>query len=52
MANLEATGAFTNLRPAEEHINERGELESLLETAYAPAAGKPPATPPAKGTRR
>ncbi len=38
MANLEATGAFKNLRPAEEHINERGELESVLETAYLPSA--------------
>jgi Tfp pilus assembly protein PilN len=41
MANLEATGAFTNLRPAEEHINELGELESVLETAYTPPAAKP-----------
>ncbi len=40
MANLEATGAFTNLRPAEEHINEHGELESVLETAYTPPAPK------------
>lgn len=38
MANLEATGAFKNLRPAEEHVNERGELESVLETAYVPSA--------------
>ena len=43
MANLEATGAFTNLRPAEEHINERGELESVLETAYAAPSAKAPA---------
>jgi type IV pilus assembly protein PilN len=41
MANLEATGVFKNLRPAEEHINEKGELESTLETAYTPS------TPPA-----
>ena len=45
MANLEATGAFANLRPAEEHVNERGELESALETAYVPAAAT------AKGAR-
>jgi len=51
MANLEATGAFTNLRPAEEHINEHGELESALETAYTPAAAKPRAAPPAKEAR-
>jgi Tfp pilus assembly protein PilN len=43
MANLEATEAFTNLRPAEERVNEQGELESLLEMAYTPT----PATPPA-----
>lgn len=43
MANLEATSAFTNLRPAEEHINERGELESVLETAYTPPVAKAPA---------
>jgi hypothetical protein len=41
MANLEATGAFRNLRPAEEHIDEHGELESALEMAYVPAAAKP-----------
>jgi Tfp pilus assembly protein PilN len=43
MANLEATGAFKNLRPAEERINEHGELESQLETAYVPGAAKPTA---------
>ena len=48
MANLEATGAFTNLRPAEEHINERGELESVLETAYNPPAPKPAAAKEAR----
>jgi Tfp pilus assembly protein PilN len=41
MANLERTGAFQNLRPAEEHINEKGELESTLETAYTPSAPAP-----------
>jgi Tfp pilus assembly protein PilN len=40
MANLESTGAFRNLRPAEEHIDEHGELESVLETAYVPAPAK------------
>jgi Tfp pilus assembly protein PilN len=43
MTNLEATGAFKNLRPADEHVNERGELESVLETAYVPAAATAPA---------
>ena len=44
MGNLEATGAFKNLRPAEEHLNERGELESALETLYVPSSPPPPAT--------
>jgi Tfp pilus assembly protein PilN len=48
MANLEATEAFTNLRPAEERINEQGELESLLEMAYTPAPAKPPAAKEAR----
>jgi Tfp pilus assembly protein PilN len=46
MANLEATGAFTNLRPAEEHVNEHGELESVLETAYTPSVATAPAPKP------
>jgi type IV pilus assembly protein PilN len=41
MANLEATGAFRNLRPAEEHLTEEGDLQSTLEMAYTPSA--PPA---------
>jgi Tfp pilus assembly protein PilN len=49
MSNLEATGGFARLRPAEEHLNERGELESVLETIYVPSAGKPAA---AAGERR
>jgi Tfp pilus assembly protein PilN len=44
MANLEATGAFKNLRPAEEHVDEHGELYSLLETSYVPSAAKPAQT--------
>jgi Tfp pilus assembly protein PilN len=40
MANLEATGAFANLRPAEEHFNDQGQLESVLEMAYVPSFGK------------
>lgn len=49
MTNLEATGAFARLRPAEEHLNEHGELESVLETIYVPSAGKQAA---AGGERR
>jgi Tfp pilus assembly protein PilN len=48
MANLEETGVFMNLRPAEERINDRGELESVLETAYVPPTVK---APPAKEAR-
>ena len=50
MANLEATGAFRNLRPAEEHVNEHGELESVLETAYVPAAAQAAQAPAAAAT--
>ena len=39
--NLEATGAFENVRPAEEHFDESGMLQSVLEAVYLPAAGKP-----------
>lgn len=43
MANLEKTGAFRNVRPLEEHISERGELESLIETSYVASAPQPKA---------
>lgn len=39
--NLEATGAFANVRPVEEHPDESGMLQSILEAVYLPAAGKP-----------
>ena len=38
---LEATGAFANVRPAEEHNDEAGMLLSTLEAVYLPTAGKP-----------
>jgi Tfp pilus assembly protein PilN len=38
--NLEATGAFAYVRPAEEHITEEGLLESVLDMPYTPG-GKP-----------
>jgi Tfp pilus assembly protein PilN len=41
IANLEATGAFANVRPAEEHSDEAGLLLSSLEALYLPTAGKP-----------
>jgi Tfp pilus assembly protein PilN len=41
IARLEETGAFENVRPAEEHTDEAGMLVSSLEVVYLPAAGKP-----------
>jgi Tfp pilus assembly protein PilN len=41
IANLEATGAFTNVLSAAEHIEESGMLASDLEAVYLPSAGKP-----------
>jgi Tfp pilus assembly protein PilN len=39
--NLEATGAFVNIRPTDERIDENGMLVSFLEAVYLPSAGKP-----------
>jgi Tfp pilus assembly protein PilN len=47
--NLEATGAFPNVRPAEEHFEDNGTLISNLEALYLPSAGKPA---PRGGARR
>jgi len=42
--NLEATGGFRNVRPAEEHTDESsGLLVSSLEAEYLPAVGRPAA---------
>jgi Tfp pilus assembly protein PilN len=41
IANLEETGAFSNVRPAEEHTDENGQLLSSLEAVYLPTAGRP-----------
>ena len=41
IGRLEATGAFANVRPAEEHTDDTGMLLSTLEAVYLPAAGKP-----------
>ncbi|MCU1383632.1 MAG: hypothetical protein JWL71_2329 [Acidobacteria bacterium] len=40
IANLEETGAFTNVRPVEEHLDESGQLQSSLDAVYLPAVGK------------
>jgi len=44
MENLEKTGAFSNARSLEEHVNEQGQLEAQLEAGYVPTPAKP-ATP-------
>jgi Tfp pilus assembly protein PilN len=41
IANLQASGAFINVRPVEEHNDEQGLLASSLEAVYLPSAGKP-----------
>jgi Tfp pilus assembly protein PilN len=59
MENLDATGAFARLTPAQERVNEEGLVESTLDAVYLPDAAvktpaattapgeAPPATPPA-----
>jgi Tfp pilus assembly protein PilN len=49
MENLAGTGAFPNLLPPQERINEDGQLESAIETGYLakpPLAQPPSAQPP------
>jgi hypothetical protein len=41
IVNLENTGAFMNIRPADERTDETGMLQSSLEAVYLPTAGKP-----------
>ncbi len=41
IANLENTGAFMNIRPADERTDEAGMLQSSLEAVYLPTTGKP-----------
>jgi Tfp pilus assembly protein PilN len=41
IVNLENTGAFMNIRPADERTDEAGMLQSSLEAVYLPSAGKP-----------
>jgi hypothetical protein len=43
METLEATGAFQDVRPVDDHFDEQGLLQTTLEMGYAPAAGKPAA---------
>ena len=58
MEKLEATGAFKDAQPMQDHVDEEGQLETTLDMGYVPAAAKPaaaqtseekPAAPPAGG---
>ena len=49
MENLDATGAFLDVRPVEDHFDDEGLLMTTLEMGYVPAAGKP-TTDKAAGT--
>jgi type IV pilus assembly protein PilN len=48
MRNLEETGAFANVRPVVELVNDDGLIETTLESAYVPSAAKPEEKEPAK----
>lgn len=39
MANLEKTGAFSNLLPRGDSFNDAGMLESIIEASYTPSSG-------------
>ena len=41
LENLEKTGAFMDIRPADERTDDNGLLISSLEAVYVPTAGKP-----------
>jgi type IV pilus assembly protein PilN len=41
---LNASGVFPNVRPAEEHVDEEGLLQSMLEMGYRQAPAKPAAS--------
>ncbi|MBI3490491.1 MAG: PilN domain-containing protein [Acidobacteria bacterium] len=41
MERLEATGAFANVNTLEEHFDDQGLLQSVLEAAYVPGSVKP-----------
>jgi len=45
MANLEATGAFSDMIPKDDRYNEQGQVESIVEMSYNPAGPKPAASP-------
>ena len=39
MESLEATGAFKDLLPSEQHLNDQGLLEATIDAAYTPGRG-------------
>ena len=47
MENLEKTGSFPEIFPPSERTNERGQLETVIETVYAPQPAAKAAAPPA-----
>jgi len=51
MNNLDATGAFTKTGSREDHFNEQGLLDAVLESTYVPSAAKA-APEPAKEPAR
>ena len=44
MEKLEATGAFKDAQPIQDHFDEQGQLETSLDMEYIPAPAKPAAT--------
>ena len=40
MDNMEASGAFTQLRPAEQHFDDKGLLEASLDAVYVPGSDR------------
>jgi type IV pilus assembly protein PilN len=47
MANLEATGAFSDLLPTDDRFNDQGLLETIIKSTYDPAVSARPPAPPA-----
>ena len=39
--NLERTGAFANVRPADDHPDDQGMMQATLEAVYVPSTGRP-----------
>ena len=52
MERMQATGAFRNVRPVEDHADESGQLQSLIEANYVPAPASPARPADAKPRRR